>query len=161
MGRKKKPLRDSQGHWIKGSSGNPKGRPHKYAKADFGDLLRFKNTVLEVNTPEGKVIMSREAAVQLRLYQSAMQGNVHAQIFLARRFHRDRQDQGETLEKYLRLLAEWRQRELTESEQQWMRMAEAFLRMPRPNETSKPRRKPRSRSPMKGTDGSGNPGPKS
>jgi hypothetical protein len=162
MGRKKKPLRDGQGRWVKGVSGNPKGRPDKFAKVDFGDLEYFKNTVREVNTPDGKVMMTREAAVQHRLYQSAMQGNVHAQIFLARRFQRHHQDQGEILDKYLRLLAELRDREPTSFEERWMDAAKVFLRIvPRPSETPKPRRRPRSRRPMKGTDGRGKPDPKS
>jgi uncharacterized protein DUF5681 len=160
MAKKKKPLRDSQGRWMKGVSGNPKGRPHKYAKVDFGDLLHFKNTVLAVNTSDGRVMMTREAAVQLRLYQSAIQGNVHAQIFLARRFQRYRQDEGEILEKYLRLLAELRERKPTQSEERWMHAIEVFLRIV-PNEMLKPGRKRRSRRPMEGTDARGKPDPKS
>ena len=42
--------------------------------------------------PYGKVMMTRDGAILHRLYQSAMKGNVHAQIYLARRFeqHNDR-----------------------------------------------------------------------
>ncbi len=69
-------------------SGNPKGRPHKYAKVDTGQIEPFMNMALEVNTPDGPVVMTREAAVLHRLYQSAMKGNVHAQIALSRRFEK-------------------------------------------------------------------------
>lgn len=84
----KKRTRDRLGRWVKGASGNPAGRPRKFARVDHGNLEMFKNTVIEVNTPDGRVVMTREAAVQHRLYQSAMKGNVHAQVHLARRFER-------------------------------------------------------------------------
>lgn len=84
----KKRVRDLQGRWVKGVSGNPKGRPNRLARVDAGNLEYFINTVREVNTPEGRVMMTREAAIQHRIYQSAMQGNVHAQIFMARRFEK-------------------------------------------------------------------------
>jgi hypothetical protein len=80
--------RDRQGRWVKGVSGNRKGRPPKLARLDHGDLQTFKNTAMEVNTPDGLVLMTREAAVLHRLYQAAMKGNVHAQIFLSRRFEK-------------------------------------------------------------------------
>ena len=86
MAEDKKSSRDSHGRWVKGVSGNPKGRPKP--EIDSGDLLKFKNFAREVKTPDGRFMMTREAAIQHRLYQSAMQGNVHAQIFLARRFEK-------------------------------------------------------------------------
>src|SRR3546814_4394557 len=65
------------------------GRPHKYARIDTGNVQRFMNTTIEVTTPDGRVtMMTREGAILHRLYQSAMKGNVHAQIFLARRFEK-------------------------------------------------------------------------
>src|SRR5262245_40283352 len=91
----KKIQRDSHGRWLKGVSGNPNGRHQKYAKIDSDDLQRFKNTVLEVNTPDGRKVMTREAAIQHRLYQSAMQGNVYAQIYLARRFEKHAEQMSE------------------------------------------------------------------
>jgi len=83
-----KKTRDVLGRWVKGVSGNTKGRPPKVARVESADLLTFINTLIEVNTPDGPVLMNREAALLYRLYQSAMKGNVHAQIFLARRFDR-------------------------------------------------------------------------
>ena len=167
-----KRVRDLQGRWVKGVSGNQNGRPHKYAKVDFGDLLLFKNTVREVSTPEGKVMMTREAAVQHRLYQSAMQGNVYAQVFLARRFEsyeKSRiQGQADILAKVLRLLNEVQEtgREFTRGEERWLELARIYLGLqPRPGEIHpKPRRR-RSRLKANGAEsgpeGGGNADPQS
>jgi hypothetical protein len=83
-----KRTRDPLGRWLKKVSGNPKGRPPDMARVDHGDLLTFKNEVRLVNTRDGKILMTREAAVLHRLYEAAMKGNVHAQIFLTRRFEK-------------------------------------------------------------------------
>ncbi len=129
MAKRNKVSRDSHGRGVKGTSGNPKGRPHKYAKVDHGDLERFMNTVREVNTPDGRIMMTREAAIQYRLYQSAMQGNVHAQIFLARRFEKRAEKSGEVLAKFTNLVARLRaeKREPTWEESVWLRSAQVFM----------------------------------
>jgi len=98
-----KKTRDALGRWLKGVSGNPKGRPEKFARVDHGDLQTFKNSLIEVNTPDGPVMMTREAAVLHRLYQSAMKGNVHAQIFLSRRFEKHHEGKAVIAAEALRL----------------------------------------------------------
>ena len=77
-----KPKRDARGRWLPESTGNRNGRPRKLSRIDTGDTMRFKNELLEVPTPEGPWMMTREAAVQHRLYEAAMKGNVQALIFL-------------------------------------------------------------------------------
>jgi len=113
-----KSSRDSHGRWVKGVSGNPKGRPDKYANVDAGAFLRFKNTVREVTTPEGRIMMTREAAIQHRLYQSAMQGNVHAQIYLSRRFRQHAEDMAKAWADFHELVFRVKEekREYTEAE---------------------------------------------
>ncbi len=150
MAEDKKASRDNHGRWVKGASGNPKGRPHKYANIDHGDFLRFKNTVLEVNTPDGRRVMTREAAIQHRLYQSAMQGNVYAQIFLARRFDKYADEMSKIVAKFhdlVHLLKE-EKRGPTEAEANILNAAQfAMGDRPRPKDTfertGKPRRKPK------------------
>jgi hypothetical protein len=87
--------RDAHGRYLKGTTGNPKGRPTKLSKVDFGDFLRFKNSILEIDTAAGKKILTREAAIQERLYASAMKGNVQAQIFLSRKFEQYKENEAE------------------------------------------------------------------
>lgn len=117
-----KSSRDSHGRWVKGVSGNPKGRPNKYAETDAGDFLKFKNTVREVTTPEGRIMMTREAAIQHRLYQSAMQGNVHAQIYLSRRFKQHAEEVGKLWAQFRDLVFRVKEekRDYTEAEIHWM-----------------------------------------
>lgn len=135
--------RDARGRWIKGVSGNPKGRPEKYSNVDFGDFLRFKNTVLEIDTPLGRKVLTREAAVQERLYASAMKGNVHAQIFLMRQFEKFKENEAEVQERYDRLLDTLRRQEEepTEEQAKLLRSTRMALGLDRPDfKKMKPRR---------------------
>jgi len=165
----KKPSRGEHGRWVKGVSGNPKGRPKKYAKIDSGDLERFMNTVLEVNTPDGRKVMTREAAIQHRLYQSAMQGEVRAQIFLARRFEKFNEKKGETSAALIHLLARLREekRDPTEQESLFMTMAQKRLHLePTAKEIEELKQELRAkrrkrRRERRRKDSSGNPGLKS
>jgi len=132
-----KSSRDRHGRWAKGVSGNPKGRPKKYSKIDHGDFARFMNTIREVNTPEGRIMMTREAAIQHRLYQSAMQGNVHAQIFLSRQLEQSKRDKADIITGYDRLVFRLKEemRGPTESEALWMAKVQRLLHeVPDPNE---------------------------
>jgi hypothetical protein len=134
--------RDVRGRWTKGVSGNPKGRPNKYANIDFGDFLRFKNTVLEVDTPLGRKVLTREAAVQERLYASAMKGNVHAQIFLMRQFEKFKETEAELQTRLDTLLDVIRKQEGEPTEEQvklW-RMTRMALGLDRPDFKKKPQR---------------------
>jgi len=109
MDEKGKKIRDARGRWPKGVSGNAKGRPEKVARVDHGDLQTFKNTLIEVNTPDGPVMMTREAAILHRLYQAAMKGNVHALIHMSRRFDRHYESKAVIAAEATRIIAEIKQ----------------------------------------------------
>jgi hypothetical protein len=93
-GGKQRAQRDARGRWVKGYCPNPSGRPRKYANVDIGDTMLFKNKILEVATPEGQRIMTREGAILHRLFQSALQGDVRAQMYLDRKFEQARLSRG-------------------------------------------------------------------
>jgi len=80
--------RDARGRFLKGTTGNPKGRPPKISLIESSDFELFRGTMVEIDNPRGgrKKILTREGAIQERLYASAMKGNVQAQIFLSRKF---------------------------------------------------------------------------
>jgi hypothetical protein len=161
---KQKSSRDRHGRWVKGVSGNPKGRPDKYANIDHGDFRRFKNTVLEVNTPDGRRVMTREAAIQHRLYQSAMQGNVHAQIYLARRFDTHAEEMSRIVQRFhdLVFLLKEQKRGPTEDEASVLNAAQVAMGdRPRPKGTFERTGKQRSRRKPKQKDGGTDPNVKS
>jgi len=88
-GRKqKRPQRDALGRWTKGSTGNPNGRPRKWSRIENGSLEPFINSVIEVQTADGPKMMTRDGILLNRLFQSALQGNVHAQIYLDKKFEK-------------------------------------------------------------------------
>jgi hypothetical protein len=94
-GSKEAAQRDARGRWVKGYCPNKSGRPRKRLMIDHGHVERFMNTILEVKTPDGEKMMTRQGAVLNRLFQSALQGNVHAQIYLDRKFHHADQQRAE------------------------------------------------------------------
>ena len=150
--------RDAQGRWVKGVSGNPKGRPGKFDNMDFGDLERFKNTILEVDTPHGRVMMTREAAIQERLYASAMKGNVHAQIHLSRKFEKSMEDKAAIDGRLRDLVLDIRvkKREPTADEALWIQTAREVLHMvPRPGQKLKKRRSRAKKGTVKGSSKAG------
>jgi hypothetical protein len=112
-----KKTRDHLGRWL--VCGNPKGRPPDTARIDHGDLLTFKNESTVVNTPDGKVLMTREAAILHRLYQSAMKGNVHAQIFLTRRFEKYYRDKDGVAVELRRMMSEIKKEKRLPTDYEW------------------------------------------
>ena len=135
--------RTPQGHWRKGVSGNPKGRPTKLSKVDFGDWERFKNTILDVDTPHGRKTLTREAAIQERLYASAMKGNVHAQIFLMKRFEADRESKADLEHKFTNLREELKNQKTPPTDEQMEFLAQGAVVLgyvERPDRKAKPRR---------------------
>lgn len=73
--------RDARGRFVKGVSGNPKGRPTDVSKVDFGDFLKFKNTMVKVDTLQGKRFLTREAAILERLLCLGHEGQRHGADF--------------------------------------------------------------------------------
>jgi hypothetical protein len=135
--------RTPQGHWRKGVSGNPKGRPTNISKVDFGDWLAFKNTYLKVDTLHGRRFLTREAAIQERLYASAMKGNVHAQIFLMKRFEQDRETRAGLEVKFKNLREEIKRQTTPTTDEQIELLAEGAMVLgyvERPDMKAKPRR---------------------
>ena len=135
--------RTPQGHWRKGVSGNPKGRPTKLSKVDFGDWDRFKYTILDVDTPHGRKTLTREAAIQERLYASAMKGNVHAQIFLMKRFEADRESKADLEHKFKNLREELKNQKTPPTDEQMEFLAQGAVVLgyvERPDLKVKPRR---------------------
>jgi hypothetical protein len=164
MAENQKSSRDRHGRWAKGVSGNPKGRPGKYANIDHGDFLRFKNTVREVTTPEGRIMMTREAAIQHRLYQSAMQGNVHALIYLARRFDTHAEEMSRIVQKFhdLVFLLREQKRGPTDDEASILHAAQVAMGdLPRPKDNFQRTGKHRSRRKPERKDGGSDPSVKS
>jgi hypothetical protein len=140
--------RDHGGRWIKGVSGNNKGRPSKFARIDHGDIQIFKNALMEVKTAEGRIMMTREGAVLHRLWQSAMNGSVHAQIHLNRRFDKYQESQAKILAGTQQMILDARNenRPLNQWELGYIKMAKAhFERIPGVEDGLRPPKKLRSR----------------
>lgn len=115
---------------MSGSSGNLKGRPRKTVKIDAGDLRRFKDTVIEVPTPDGTKLMTREGAVWHRLYQTAMKGGVQAQRFLLKEFEKLNERRAEIqhrLEAIVRWMDEDPKAKLTREEADFVENARRYL----------------------------------
>jgi len=109
-------------------------------------------------------MMTREAAIQHRLYQSAMQGNVHAQIFLARRFEKYGEQMLEINAKFVELVSRLKEekREATLEEMAFINGARVAMGdVPRPNAPAERVRKRRSRRKPKRKNGGSDPGVKS
>lgn len=142
--------RDSHGRFRKGApTNNPKGRPTKLSKVEFGDFELFKNTTVEVDAPNGrKRILTREAAIQERLYASAMKGNVQAQIFLTRKFEQSKEAlvEAEALLNQIQKKLQGEAREPTDDEAAAMRLARLALNIdPRPDWKIKKQRPSRAK----------------
>lgn len=111
--------RDHLGRWRKGYSGNLKGPPRKEARVEHGDIELFKNESMLVDTKDGPVLMTREAAILHRLYQSAMKGSVHAQIFLSRRFDKHYMDKAGVFVELHLMMNKIRERDRKPTELEW------------------------------------------
>jgi hypothetical protein len=108
--------------------------------------------------------MTREAAIQQRLYQSAMQGNVHALIFLARRFDNYAEEMSEIVAKSynLVLLLKEQKRGPTDDEAGILNAAQfAMGDRPQPKNTFERTGKQRTRRKPKPKDGGSDPSVKS
>jgi hypothetical protein len=111
--------RDHLGRWLKRVSGNLKGPPRQMVRLEHGDFVRFKNETMLVDTPDGPVAMTREAAILHRLYQSAMKGSVHAQIFLTRRIDKHYMDKVGIYVEFHRIWSEIKRQNRMPTDEEW------------------------------------------
>ncbi|MGE4061548.1 MAG: DUF5681 domain-containing protein [Sphingomonadales bacterium] len=125
----KKGQRDRRGRWVKGVSGNPKGRPLLLARIEHGDIELFKNETTRVNTPSGVVMMTREGAVLHRMYQAAMNGNVQAMVHLSRKFEKYRETMDSIMFSATNILEHYKtlKRPLTEAEERTFELISSFV----------------------------------
>jgi hypothetical protein len=80
------PKRDAQGRWMKGSTGNPNGRPPKLPRLSQSDPFIFAQTLMPLKINGETVELTQREAVTKKLLESALKGSVQAQIFLAKEF---------------------------------------------------------------------------
>jgi hypothetical protein len=80
--------RDARGRWIKGSTGNPNGRPRKKPRLSKADRLVFANTLMGVQVNGETVELTQREAVKMALLKSALKGRVYAQIYLDKEFEK-------------------------------------------------------------------------
>jgi hypothetical protein len=85
---KPEPRRNAAGQFVKGSSGNPKGRPKKRPVFSPADTLVLANTVVNVKIDGTMREMTRRELNHLRLFEAANRGDVRAQIYLDRKFEK-------------------------------------------------------------------------
>ena len=78
--------RDAKGRWIKGTSGNPNGRPRKVADLDFADIYNFSQHPMEIAVGGEKQLMTRHEIVLLKAFESALRGRITAQRYLIEKF---------------------------------------------------------------------------
>ena len=101
--------RDERGRWLPGHCPNPKGRPPKKPKipVNLADIHRFRTSSVEVKTPEGAKMVTREEALNLRIFEDAMRGRASAQKLLYQEFEKDLERIAETEAAYMELFMEW------------------------------------------------------
>jgi Family of unknown function (DUF5681) len=79
--------RTPRGQWVKGVSGNPKGRPRRSSsRPSQADLYLFGQDELELQTNGRRVRMTRREILLSKIYERAIKGDVRAQIHLDKRF---------------------------------------------------------------------------
>jgi hypothetical protein len=107
---RQKPNRDSRGRWLPGSSGNLYGRPKEpdLVGTDANTYV-FAETILTLNVNGRPVEMTRDEAIQNKIFQSAMNGDVRAQIFLSKQFDDAKGIMAEAPLHALDLIRRWRQ----------------------------------------------------
>ena len=104
-----KPARDANGRWLPGHCPNPRGRPKKIhiEEQDQSDMRHFADTFIDVVT-NGKIeSMDRRAALNNKMFESAMKGRVSMQRFLYAEFERVDQRLAEVIVRYQQLMNYW------------------------------------------------------
>ena len=97
--------RDDKGRWIKGTSGNPNGRPPKVADLDFADIYNFSQYPMEIAVGGEKQLMTRHEIVLHKAFESAMRGRITAQRYLIEKFEQAENERG-YIDRQLELWAE-------------------------------------------------------
>ena len=86
--------RDAKGRWIKGTSGNPNGRPRKVADLDFADVHNFSQYPMEIVVGGEKQLMTRHEIVLFKAFESALRGRITAQRYLIEKFEEAENERG-------------------------------------------------------------------
>jgi hypothetical protein len=79
------PGRDAKGRWVKGTCGNPKGRPRKH-KFNTSGAYYFSKTLVEVTIEGQKRVMTRQEFTLYKAFEAAAKGSIHAIKFLDQKF---------------------------------------------------------------------------
>ena len=98
--------RDDKGRWVKGRTGNPRGRPKNVPDLDMADVHNFAKEPIEIAVGGEKQRMTRHEIVMLKAFESAMRGRITAQKYLLEKF-----EQAEVSRGYVALsLERWAER---------------------------------------------------
>ena len=105
-----KPRRDARGRYVKGYSGNVKGRPKKQRPDPVpyqGDIRWFANLMIEVASNGELQSMDRRTALLSKMFESARKGSVTMQRFLYKEFEKNSERIAATRARYEKLQVEW------------------------------------------------------
>ena len=76
--------RDEKGRWI--GSGNLNGRPKKVPDYDMSDFYNFSQSTMEIGVGGKNQTVTRQEALILKSFETAMKGNRSAQKYLMDKF---------------------------------------------------------------------------
>lgn len=86
--------RDSKGRWIKGTTGNSRGRPRSTPDLDMSDVWNFAKEPVEIAVGGEKQLMTRHEVGLLKAFASALKGHITAQRYLLEKFERTEESVG-------------------------------------------------------------------
>jgi hypothetical protein len=106
-----KPTRDARGRWLPDYCPNPNGRPKKEPKPkasyDGSDIRIFGYTLVDLTANGQKETMIRRTALNNKMFESAMKGNVSMQRFLYKEFVKNDERMAAARVRYDQLMMDW------------------------------------------------------